>query len=97
MRAPGEPPVSTTVPFAGSDAAEIVFGPASTSVSLFGTSTAVAAASSSTVALSLTAVGGSSTAVTVSPLVSEPLRDVSSVTVKVTVRGAVDGLSELLR
>ena len=58
---------------------------------------AVAAASSSTVALSLTAVGGSSTALTVRPLVSEPLRAVSSVTVNVTVRAAVDGFSELLR
>ena len=31
------------------------------------------------------------------PLVSDPLREVSSVTVKVTVRSAVDGASELLR
>jgi hypothetical protein len=45
----------------------------------------------------LTAVGGSSTAVTVMPLVSDPLREVSSVTVNVTVRAAVDGASELLR
>ena len=87
----------TTVPLAGWVTDAIVFGPASTSVSLASTVTAVAAASSSTVALSLTAIGGSSTAVTVMPLVSEPLRAVSSVTVNVTVRAAVDGFSELLR
>ena len=87
----------TTVPFAGSDAEPIVFGPPSTSVSFVSTGTAVAAASSSTVALSLTATGGSSTATTVTPLVSEPVLAVSSVTVNVTVRAAVDGASELLR
>ena len=87
----------TTMPFAGSEAEAIVFGPPSTSVSFVNTGTAVAAASSRTVALSLTAVGGSSIATTVMPLVSEPLRAVSSVTVNVTVRAAVDGLSELLR
>ena len=87
----------TTVPLAGCVTDAIDFGPASTSVSLVSTVIAVAAASSSTVALSLTATGGSSTALTVMPLVSEPLRDVSSVTVKVTVRAAVDGVSELLR
>jgi hypothetical protein len=92
----GGPPVSTTVPFAGSDADEIVFGPASTSVSFVSTVIAVAAASSSTVALSFTAVGGSSTPLTVMPLVSEPLRAVSSVTVNVIVRDSVDGFSELL-
>ena len=56
----GGPPVSATVPFAGSEAEEIVFGPASTSVSLVSTVIAVATASSSTVALSFTATGGSS-------------------------------------
>jgi hypothetical protein len=45
----------------------------------------------------LAAVGGSSTAVTVMPLVSEPVRELLSVTVKVTVRAAVDGFSEPLR
>ncbi len=75
----------------------IVFGPASTSVSFVSTGIAVAAASSRTVALSLTATGGSSTATTVRPLVSEPVLAVSSVTVNVTVRAAVDGASELLR
>ena len=87
----------TTVPLAGcvTDATDL--GPASTSVSLVSTAIAVAAASSSTVALSPTAVGGSSTAATVTPLVSEPVLAVSSVTVKVTVRGAVDGASEPLR
>ena len=37
------PPVSTTVPWAGSDAEAIVFGPPSTSVSLANTTIAVAA------------------------------------------------------
>ena len=41
---PLPPPVITTVPFAGSDAEAIVFGPPSTSVSLASTSIAVAAA-----------------------------------------------------
>ena len=94
---PVPPPVTTTVPFAGSDAEPIVIVPPSTSVSFASTGTAVAAASSRTVALSLTATGGSSTATTVRPLVSDPVLAVSSVTVNVTVRGAVDGLSELLR
>ena len=101
MSAPAQkissPPVITTVPLArcGTDAPD--FGPASLSVSLVSTVIAVVAASSSTVALSLTAVGGSSTAVTVRPLVSEALREVSSVTVNVTVRAAVEGFSESLR
>jgi hypothetical protein len=87
----------TTVPFAGSDAELIVIGPPSTSVSLVSTGIAVAAASSNTVALSFSAVGGSSVAVTVTPFVSDPVRAVASVTVKVTVRAAVDGMSEPLR
>ena len=70
MRAPGEPPVSTTVPLAGSDADAIVFGPPSMSVSLASTSIAPAAESSATVALSSTAVGASSTQVTVTETVA---------------------------
>ena len=57
--------MSTTVPLAGSEADAIVMGPPSVSVSLASTSIAVAAASSRTVAESFTAVGGSSTQVTV--------------------------------
>jgi hypothetical protein len=91
------PPVITTVPFAGWVTEAIDFGPASTSVSFASTSIAFAAESSSSVALSLTATGGSSTATTVMPFVSDPLRDVSSVAVNVTVRAAVDGVSEPLR
>ena len=70
MRAPGEPPVSTTVPFAGSEADAIVFGPPSVSVSLASTSIAPAPESSATVALSLTAVGGASAQVTVTDTVA---------------------------
>jgi hypothetical protein len=66
----GGPPVSTTVPFAGSDADAIVFAPPSASVSLASTSTALAPESSSTVAVSLTGVGGSSTQVTVTDTVA---------------------------
>ena len=60
----------TTVPFAGSDAEPIVFGPPSGSVSFASTSIALAPESSRTVALSLTAVGGSSTQVTVTETVA---------------------------
>ena len=76
MWAPGPPPVSTTVPLAGSLAAAIVIGPPSTSVSLASTSIAVAAASSITVAASSTATGASSTQVTVTETVAvePPLR-----------------------
>ena len=70
MCAPGRPPVSTTVPFAGSDADAIVFAPPSGSVSLASTSIAVAAESSATVAVSSTAVGASSTQVTVTDTVA---------------------------
>ena len=55
----------TTVPFAGSVAESIVIGPPSGSVSFASTLIAVAAASSRTVAESATAVGASSTHVTV--------------------------------
>ncbi|KAK0338425.1 hypothetical protein LTR94_038734, partial [Friedmanniomyces endolithicus] len=55
------PPVSTTVPLAGSDAVVMTLGPPSPpSVSLARTSIAVAAASSATVAVSSTATGGTS-------------------------------------
>ena len=57
MCAPGDPPVSTTAPLTGSDADAIAFGPRSGSVSLVSTATAVAPASSATVAPSSTAVG----------------------------------------
>ena len=60
----------TTVPLAGSDTESIVLGPPSTSVSLASTSIALAPESSPTVALSLTAVGGSSTQVTVTDTVA---------------------------
>jgi hypothetical protein len=85
--APGEPPVSTTVPFAGSEADAIVFAPPSVSVSLASTSIALAAASSARVALSLTAVGGSSPQVTVTDTVAvEP-----PVSVYMKVSGVVPG------
>jgi hypothetical protein len=64
------PPVTTTVPFAGSEADAIVIGPPSESVSLANTSIGVAAESSGTVRLSLTAVGGSSTHVTLTDTVA---------------------------
>jgi hypothetical protein len=83
--------VSTTVPFAGSVAEEIVFGPPSTSVSLVSTGTLVAEASSRTVALSPTAAGGSSTETTSIARVSSPVEPISSVALNVTVRGVVDG------
>ncbi len=59
------------MPFVGcvTDATDL--GPPSTSVSFASTSTSVAAASSATVLLSLTAVGGSSTHVTVTDTVAE--------------------------
>ena len=60
----------TTVPFAGSEAEPIVFVPPSESVSFASTSIALAPESSPTVALSLTAVGGSSTQVTVTETVA---------------------------
>ncbi len=65
MWAPAVPPVSTTVPWAGSVADAIAIGPASASVSLASTLTAVGAESSPTVALLSTATGWSSTQVTV--------------------------------
>ena len=58
------------------------------------TVTAVAAASSSTVAASLTATGGSSTEATVIWIVSEAATP--AVIAKVTVRVAVDGFSLVL-
>ncbi len=70
MRAPGLPPVSTTVPFAGSLAETIVIVPPSGSTSLANTAIAVARSSSVTVAASLTATGGSSTQVTVTDTVA---------------------------
>ena len=70
MCAPAEPPVNTTVPFAGSDADAIIIAPPSASVSLASTSIAPAAESSATVALSLTAVGASSPHVTVTDTVA---------------------------
>jgi hypothetical protein len=86
--APGDPPVSTTVPLAGSLADEIVIGPASTSVSFVSTGIDVAAASSSNVAESLTATGGSSTATTSIVRVSLPVAPGWSVAAKVTVRSS---------
>ena len=64
------PPVITTVPFAGCVTDCDAFGPPSTSVSLASTSTAVGRESSATVAVSLTATGGSSTQVTVTDTVA---------------------------
>ena len=61
--------MTTTVPLAGSDADPIDIGPPSLS-SLASTSIALAPESSPTVALSLTAVGGSSTQVTVTETVA---------------------------
>ena len=87
MCAPGEPPVNTTVPFAGSEADAIVFGPPSVSVSLASTSIALAAESSPTVAVSSTAVGASSPHVTVTETVAvEP-----PLSVYVNVSGVVPG------
>ena len=60
----------TTVPFAGWVTEAIAFAPPSGSESLASTSIAVAAASSATVAESPTAVGGSSTQVTVTETVA---------------------------
>ncbi len=76
MWALAAPPVSTTVPWAGSVADAIALGPASGSVSLASTLTADATASSLTVALLLTATGLSSTQVTVieTVAVEPPLR-----------------------
>ena len=91
--APGEPPVSTTVPCAGSVALEIVFGPPSTSVSFVSTGTAVAAASSRRVAESPTATGGSSTGVTAIVRVSLPVAVSTSVAENVTVRESDEGFS----
>jgi hypothetical protein len=55
--APGEPPVRTTEPYAGSLADEIVMGSPSGSVSFASTSMGAAPESSATVAPSSTAVG----------------------------------------
>jgi hypothetical protein len=60
----------TTVPFAGCVTEEIVFGPASTSVSFVRTPTVLAPESSATVGASFTATGGSSTAAIVTACVS---------------------------
>ena len=60
----------TTAPWVGWLTLAIVFGPPSLSVSLASTLTVVAAASSSTVFVSFTAVGGSSTQVTVTATVA---------------------------
>ena len=67
---PVPPPVITTVPLAGwvTDATDL--GPPSISVSFASTSIAVAPESSTTVALSFTATGGSSTHVTVTDTVA---------------------------
>ena len=70
MRAPGNPPVNTTVPFAGSEAEAIVGGSPSGSLSLASTASGVAAESSGTVAASSTAIGTSSTHVTVTETVA---------------------------
>ena len=63
----------TTVPLAGWVTTVIDFGPPSMSLSFARTVTAVAPESSSTVAASLTAVGASSTQVTVIDTVAEEL------------------------
>ena len=89
-------PLLETVPFAGCVTDETAIGPPSTSVSLVSTKISVAPESSPTVVESFTATGLSSPAVTCRFFVSEPLSAVSSVTVNVTVRSSVDGLSELL-
>ena len=70
MRAPGKPPVNTTVPFAGSEADAIVVGSPSGSLSLASTASGVAAESSGTVAASSTAIGKSSAHVTVTETVA---------------------------
>ena len=87
-------PLLDTVPFAGCVTDETAIGPPSTSVSLVSTKTIVTPESSPTVVESLTATGLSSMDVTWTLFVSEPLRVVSSVTLNVTVRSRVDGLSE---
>jgi len=75
------------VPFAGSEADAIVFGPPSVSVSLASTSIAPAAEFSATVAPSSTAVGESSAQVTVTETVAvEP-----PLSVYVNVSGVVPG------
>jgi hypothetical protein len=68
--APGEPPVNTTVPFAGSDADSIVNSSPSASRSLANTSTGVAAESSGTDRLSSTATAGSGTQLTMTETVA---------------------------
>ena len=78
----------TTVPLAGCVTDAIDFGPPSTSVSLPSTPIALAPVSWITVALSLTATGGSSTQVTVIETVAvEP----PGVSVYVNVSGVVPG------
>ena len=64
------PPVIATVPWAGWVVESIVIGPPSALASLASTSIAVAPESSVTVAVSLTAVGLSSTQVTVTATVA---------------------------
>ena len=68
---------TATVPWAGWVTEAIVFGPPSGSVSLASTSIAVAPESSATVLVSLTAIGGLSTAqvtVTATVAVEPPFR-----------------------
>jgi hypothetical protein len=67
---PLPPPVIATVPWAGWVTEAIVFGPPSGSVSFPSTLIGLAPESSATVAVSLTAVGLSSTQVTVTDTVA---------------------------
>ncbi len=88
-------PLFETVPFAGCVTDETAIGPPSTSVSFVSTKISVTPESSPTVVESFTATGESSMPVTNSIVVSEPVSATSSVTVKVTVRAAVEGLSDV--